>query len=216
MTVFERGLTVRFLRNFAWAAAGLLAVAGVVGMPAFLDAYSSESRPSPVFLFVLLDSILPPALLVATLFTVGPMAYHHELTALQAAGQSMGRIMRPLIVTAAVAAAYSVALKAAGMIGSGLVLTTAAAQTEFHARLAYPLSSLFAVLIGIVLASTPRRKTVYGGFIWALACLYGFHLLSSLAQAYGRNGLWPPIVAGWAGSVAATAAIAVMWWRMRR
>jgi lipopolysaccharide export system permease protein len=55
------------------------------------------SIPENVFL------VMPAAVLFATVFTVGAMSRHSELTAAKAGGQSFHRLMRPIFVAAACA-----------------------------------------------------------------------------------------------------------------
>jgi lipopolysaccharide export system permease protein len=55
------------------------------------------SIPENVFL------VMPAAVLFATVFTVGAMGRHSELTAAKASGQSFHRLMRPIFIAAAAA-----------------------------------------------------------------------------------------------------------------
>jgi lipopolysaccharide export system permease protein len=55
------------------------------------------SVPENVFL------VMPAAVLFATVFTVGAMGRHSELTAAKASGQSFHRLMRPIFIAAAAA-----------------------------------------------------------------------------------------------------------------
>jgi LPS export ABC transporter permease LptG len=51
--------------------------------------------------------VMPAAVLFATVFTVGAMGRHSELTAAKAGGQSFHRLMRPLFIAAAAASALA-------------------------------------------------------------------------------------------------------------
>lgn len=51
--------------------------------------------------------VMPAAVLFATVFTVGSMGRHSELTAAKAGGQSFHRLMRPIFLAAAVASALA-------------------------------------------------------------------------------------------------------------
>jgi len=57
----------------------------------------------------IVDTVLPIAMLMATLFTIGSMARYLELTALFAAGWSLMRVTRPLIIMAVVMTVFSAA-----------------------------------------------------------------------------------------------------------
>jgi lipopolysaccharide export system permease protein len=64
----------------------------------------NDATPSQIVRYYLykgawiIDQVLPVAVLMATLFTVGSMARYLELTALYASGLSLARIARPLFV----------------------------------------------------------------------------------------------------------------------
>ena len=52
--------------------------------------------------------VLPAAVLFATVFTVGPLARHSELTAAKASGMSFHRLVRPLFVAAAAVVLFGI------------------------------------------------------------------------------------------------------------
>jgi lipopolysaccharide export system permease protein len=54
--------------------------------------------------------VMPAAVLFATVFTVGAMGRHSELTAAKAGGQSFHRLMRPIFLAAALASALAFAV----------------------------------------------------------------------------------------------------------
>ena len=168
------------------------------------------------FVLALLDAVLPLSLLVATLFTVGPRAHFKELAGLTASGYSMIQILWPLLAVAAAAMIYSLAIRWADVpLGGPPDLTETARQTTFWAKWAYPAIHLFAVMAGIILASSPTRKSVYGGFLPALGWVIGFMVVDVGAQIMGRHEILPPVVAGWLGPVLGAVTLAVMWRRAR-
>jgi lipopolysaccharide export LptBFGC system permease protein LptF len=166
------------------------------------------------YFLAILDWALPLSLLVATLFTVGPRAHFKELTALTSAGFSMFQIMWPVFCVAALAAVYALILRLAGLPLGGPVSTTQAElQTAFHADLASPLINVFAVVAGIVLTSSPTRKSVYSGFLAAFFAVVAFTVVNVTAQILGRHEVIPPLVGGWAGTVVGMGALWVKWRR---
>ena len=226
MNIFQRLL----LRNFLLNLARSIAVLGVViaGM-AFPDisanwpgaAATSLSVMSyvAVQLLVVLDKILPRALLIATLFTVGPLARYQELTALSSAGWSLLRIMRPLVLVALVGVVYAAGVRVFGVVTAADPVygsSALAERTAFFADQAYPLVPLLFVLTGIILAASPRRASIYGNFIVALAVLFVFNVVLSVALACGRHGLLPPVVAGWGGHVLFAVVLTILWGRAKR
>ena len=62
--------------------------------------------------------VLPAAVLFATVFTVGPMSRHSELTAAKASGVSFFRLARPLFQAAAAAFAFGIMLGELAPVGT--------------------------------------------------------------------------------------------------
>lgn len=232
MNVFHRQLIRTHLRNLGFAFAALMLVVIVSGLPALLDETPSDPPPANavevagVVLASAFNTVLPLALLVATLFTVGELARYQELTALGAAGWSMLKILRPVIYVALMATLISGALQFLGAAkppGSSLssISTsrsargpqTAAELAEQHASRTYPLMNLFAVLTAIPLASSRRRQTVYSGFGSAIAVWFAYYAVTATTLALGRNGGLPPLLAAWIGPALFAVGIRILWHR---
>jgi lipopolysaccharide export system permease protein len=62
--------------------------------------------------------VLPAAVLFATVFTIGPLARHSELTAAKASGVSLHRVVRPLIVAAVLALLFGIVLGELAPVGT--------------------------------------------------------------------------------------------------
>jgi len=62
--------------------------------------------------------VLPAAVLFATVFTVGPLGRHSELTAAKASGVSFHRLVRPLFMAAGVAVLFGIAIGDAAPVGT--------------------------------------------------------------------------------------------------
>jgi len=203
MRIFHRHLATLFLRNLGAAVLVFAAVeSAALG--------TGSTRGLPAILLTALNDALPLALLVAVLFTLGPMTRDHEITALRMAGRPLAQITRPLLLAALVATAVSALLTGGGFTrvvptgaeaGAGAAIETwteAARRTADHARLAHPWTCLVAVLVGIGFGAGPRRKTRFTGFLTAGGVLLAFHVLTAVFHALGRHGGLPPAVAGWA------------------
>ncbi len=216
MTSYHHHLLKGFLQNLVRSLAVLVVVQLVVGLPGIVDRFSGPAPPlldvlsaTVLLLLAFLDLALPLALLLATLFTVGNLARYQELTALRVAGQSTFQILRSVLLVAVAAVALSGTLRLLG------VNSPADSATERHASNAYPFLNLLAVLVGIPLAASPRRSTVFVGFGRALAALLVYHVVNAGLLALGRIDVLPPVIAGWSGPAIFTAGISVLWWRAR-
>ena len=209
MTAFHGQLTKCFLLNLLRAILVLMVAVLAFNIPSFEPGLSA-------FLFLclsILELVLPSALLVAALFTVGSLARNHELTALKAAGWSMLKILWPVVLVGVVSVPISVVLREAGLANHLSEQSNAATQTAVHANRAYPLANLLAVIIGISLAATPRQKSTFVGFIRAALVLGAYYVVSATAGALGRHGGFPPFVAGWFGTGVFACISGVLWWK---
>lgn len=106
MRIHERLILGSFLRYLAFSLAGSLVLFILVDLFSYLGSFLDNQATVPMILrFYLykgawiLELVLPIAALLATLFCVGSMARYNELTAFYAAGLSLLRIARPLLVT---------------------------------------------------------------------------------------------------------------------
>ena len=71
-------------------------------------------------------------------------------------------------------------------------------------------------MLGILLASSPRKTTVASGFGWTIAISFGYYLAINFGRSLGHNGTLPPFLAAWAGNLAYTAVGLAAWLRVRR
>lgn len=114
MGIVSRYLLRSFLRNLGYTILGALVLFTLMDlldhMGSFVDNDATASMVLRYYLYKgawIIDTVLPIAVLMATLFTVGTMARYLELTALFAAGWSLLRITRPLILVAAAVTVFS-------------------------------------------------------------------------------------------------------------
>ncbi len=148
------------------------------------------------------------------------MAHFRELSALGACGRSTLQTVWPGLAVAVGAVIFSWVMRYFGVVGvpegsSPGGLTLAARETAFHANLAFPLANILAFFVGVILASSPRRKSLFAGFFGAVVVFLVYHIVSSLTLALGRHGGLPPVIAGWGGSLVFSGLI-FWWWRRER
>lgn len=107
MPIIHRYLLATFLRNLGYTILGSLVLFTVMDLldhvTSLVDNEASWSMILRYYLYKsawIIDIVIPVAMLMATLFTIGTMARYLELTALFAAGWSLLRVTRPLLVIA--------------------------------------------------------------------------------------------------------------------
>ncbi len=357
MSIVHRHLLANFLRNLAYTMVGALILFTLIDMldhmNSFLDNSATATMIGRYYLYKavwIVDTVLPIAMLMATLFTVGTMARYLELTALFASGWSLMKICRPLIFMGLLMTVFSLAwreyvlpeanvkrnrvweveihgnpdrirptqqialtsgdgrmyyarkfdpnsgvltgLKILSYDGariteridveraewdgehwtlisgtrrtfdgddeitttfdrltardltvdpkgfyrdrirqedmnirqlqayvdlvrrSGGDPTTALVDIQFN--LAFPLVNLIVVLLGVLLASGPRKTTIASGFGWTLLVSFGYYLLMNFGRSLGHTGTLSPLVAAWAGNGLYTLIYLILFARARR
>ncbi len=114
MGIMHRHLLATFLRNLGYTMAGALVLFTMMDLlehiGSLVDNEASASQVARYYVYKaawIVDIVLPIAMLMATLFTIGAMARYLELTALFAAGWSLMRITAPLLVLAMVTTVLS-------------------------------------------------------------------------------------------------------------
>jgi len=90
------------------------------------------------------------------------------------------------------------------------------AEVDLQFNLAFPLVNLIVVLMGLVLASGPRKTTVASGFGLTIAVSFGYYLFMNFGRALGHAGAVPPLPAAWAGNVVYGLVFAALFARARR
>ena len=87
---------------------------------------------------------------------------------------------------------------------------------DIQFNLAFPLANLIVVLMGIVLASGPRKTTIASGFGLTLLISFGYFLVMNLGRSLGHNGTLHPVLAGWSGNLLYAVICLVLFLRSRR
>ena len=110
VSTLDRYLLSEWLRVFLVTLLGFPILVIVIDLTDKLDTYMARGiKPSAVALSYVFDLpekmflVLPVAVLFATVFTVGALGRHSELTAAKASGISFHRLVRPLFVAASAA-----------------------------------------------------------------------------------------------------------------
>lgn len=112
MTLVDRYVLRGFLRVLMWALLAFLAVFVLIDLVDHIDDFiDDEARILSVlkyYLYILpqyLDFVLPISMLLASLFTVALLSKNQEYTALLAAGTSLARLSRTVLLAGLVVAA---------------------------------------------------------------------------------------------------------------
>jgi len=357
MQIVHRYLLVNFLRNLAYTIVGALILFTLIDMldhmNSFLDNSATASMIGRYYIYKavwIVDTVLPIAMLMATLFTIGTMARYLELTALFASGWSLMKICRPLIVIGLLVTVFSLVWREyvlpeanvkrnrvweveihgnsdrirptrqialtngdgrlyyarkfdpnSGIItGLKIISYDGATITErldvqraewdgehwtlingtrrifegdnetksqfdrltardltvdpkgfyrnrirqedmnirqladyvnlvsrsggnptpalvdIQFNMAFPLVNIIVVLLGVLLASGPRKTTIASGFGWTLTISFGYYLFMNFGRSLGHNGTLPPLVAAWSGNVLYTGIFLILFARARR
>ena len=112
--VLDRYVTAEFLKIFAITALGFPVLTIVIDLTDHVDRYIGKHLPVLRVALAYLAGvpeqvffITPAAVLFATVFSVGSLARHSELTAAKASGISFHRLVRPIFVLAAAASVFA-------------------------------------------------------------------------------------------------------------
>jgi lipopolysaccharide export system permease protein len=107
MSIIHRHLLQTFLRYLAYTLAGSLLLFIVLDLlgnsTSLIDNEATASMVVRFYLYksaFIVDTVMPIAMLMATLFTVGTLARYLELSALFSAGWSLMKVVRPLVILA--------------------------------------------------------------------------------------------------------------------
>lgn len=116
MPIIHRHILASFLRNLGHAMASALILFTLLDLldhiGSFVDNDAALATVGKYYLYKMgwiVDTVLPIAMLMATLFTIGTMARYLELTALFSSGWSLMRVAQPLIVLAVITTFLSLA-----------------------------------------------------------------------------------------------------------
>ncbi len=143
LRTLDRYLLGEWLRVFLITLIGFPILVIVIDLTDRLDTYMARGiKPGAVALSYIFDLpekmflVLPVAVLFATVFTVGSLGRHSELTAAKASGISFHRLVRPLF--AAAGAAFiaglllgEIALDPRARVTTSCTAPTAAGSTRF-------------------------------------------------------------------------------------
>ncbi len=74
-------------------------------------------------------------------------------------------------------------------------------STDFHHKIAFPLSCLLLTLIGYTISVRAHVRPLVTGFGYGLAAAVGYYVCDAAFIYFGTDGILPPAVAGWSPSV---------------
>ena len=116
MSLVHRSILTTFLRHLVMTMVGAMVLFTLVdlfdNMGSFLDNKATLNMVFRYYVYKtvwIIDTVLPIAMLMATLFTIGSMARYNEMTALFASGHSLLQVTSPLLGVALVTAVLSLA-----------------------------------------------------------------------------------------------------------
>ncbi len=70
-------------------------------------------------------------------------------------------------------------------------------QVDLYTKMAFPFINVIIILIGVALASNPRRSGLAIGFGLSMAISFVFYTIVKIAIELGHQGTIPPLVAAW-------------------
>jgi len=107
MKILDRYLIKQFLNVLGFAIIAFIIIFVVVDLVENLDQFIDKQVPRPIvaryyfyYLPYIIILVLPVALLLSSLFSIGQLAKFNELTAMKASGISLYRVAAPLLVLA--------------------------------------------------------------------------------------------------------------------
>ncbi len=140
MNLVSRSINGTFCRYFLITVVGAIILFNLVDLfdhlGSFLDNKATKSMVARFYLYKtvwVIDIVLPIAMLMATLFTVGSLARYNELTALFASGRSLLQVTQWLMLLALLATAFSLAWREFVLPNANLARVRVW-ETEIHKR----------------------------------------------------------------------------------
>ncbi len=107
MLILDRYISRKFTMILLFAIVGFLSIFVIVDLIENLDRFIDNNYPTPTvveyylnYIPFILVLVLPVAMLISALFSVGGMARQNEIVAMKAAGMSLYRIFLPLFIIA--------------------------------------------------------------------------------------------------------------------
>ena len=68
---------------------------------------------------------------------------------------------------------------------------------DLHAKLSYPFTILIMALLAVGLSASKKKVSIASSFAQTLAIAFGYLVIVGLTEAFGKNELIPPALAGW-------------------
>jgi lipopolysaccharide export system permease protein len=93
---------------------------------------------------------------------------------------------------------------------------THAYRVDLHAKLSYPFTILIMALLAVGLSASKKKASIAASFTFTLFIAFGYLIIVGIAEAFGKNGAMPPLLAAWAAPLAAAMASAYFLARVNR
>ena len=114
MKILDRYLVKQFLQTIAFGLIAFTALFVIIDLMEKMDDFIDQSVPGNiifeyyiVFVPEIFRLMIPVAVLLACLFTVGKLSTQNELTSIKSSGVSLYRFMTPFLITGLIIRAYS-------------------------------------------------------------------------------------------------------------
>jgi lipopolysaccharide export system permease protein len=89
------------------------------------------------------------------------------------------------------------------------------AMAKFHRKLAYPVTLLLIIMIGLSLGSMPFKNALVISFGITLITVLAFFFIIEIGQTFGSSGRVSPVIGGWLGNIVFSLVAALMLRRVR-
>lgn len=89
------------------------------------------------------------------------------------------------------------------------------AMAKFHRKIAYPVTLLLIIMIGLSLGSMPFKNALVISFGITLISVLAFFFIIEIGQTFGSSGRVSPVVGGWLGNIVFSIVAAFMLRRVR-
>ena len=74
-------------------------------------------------------------------------------------------------------------------------------EIEYHSRIAFAFASIITVLFGLPLSTNKRKGGLALQFGINLVITFTYLVFMSISQAFGKNGVMPPLLTGWLANI---------------
>jgi len=87
---------------------------------------------------------------------------------------------------------------------------------DLYAKLSYPFTILVMALLAVGLSASKKKSSIASSFTFTLFIAFGYLIIVGFAEAFGKNGAMPPLLAAWIAPLVAATASTVLLARVNR